>query len=123
MMVCGEYQRTPEDTLRFSELTALRPMIAAPTLEKAAPASTSLQTASCQYVYKRYGELGAAMTANVITYRGKVRSARSRGPADIITDLFNIAFMAVAGPATIILWTEPDPRDSGELSLVEAPIA
>ena len=24
-----------------------------------------------QYVYKRYGELGAAMTANVITYRGK----------------------------------------------------
>jgi error-prone DNA polymerase len=24
-----------------------------------------------QYIYKRYGELGAAMTANVITYRGK----------------------------------------------------
>ena len=24
-----------------------------------------------QYVYQRYGELGAAMTANVITYRGK----------------------------------------------------
>jgi hypothetical protein len=47
------------------------PQTAAPTLEKAAPASASLQTASCQYVYKRYGELGAAMTANVITYRGK----------------------------------------------------
>lgn len=44
-------------------------------------------------------------------------------PADVITDLFNIAFMAVAGPATVILWTEPDPRDSGELSLVEAPSA
>ena len=32
-----------------------------------------------QYVYQRYGELGAAMTANVITYRGKsaaVKSAR-----------------------------------------------
>ena len=24
-----------------------------------------------QYVYQRYGELGAAMTANVISYRGK----------------------------------------------------
>jgi error-prone DNA polymerase len=29
-----------------------------------------------QYVYQRYGELGAAMTANVITYRGK--SARAK---------------------------------------------
>ncbi len=27
-----------------------------------------------QYVYKRYGELGAAMTANVITYRGRSAS-------------------------------------------------
>ena len=24
-----------------------------------------------QYVYQRYGQLGAAMTANVITYRGR----------------------------------------------------
>jgi error-prone DNA polymerase len=47
------------------------PQTAAPTLEKAAPAGPSLQTASCQYVHKRYGELGTAMTANVITYRGK----------------------------------------------------
>jgi error-prone DNA polymerase len=31
-----------------------------------------------QYVYQRYGELGAAMTANVITYRGK-SSAREVG--------------------------------------------
>ena len=30
-----------------------------------------------QYVYQRYGERGAAMTANVITYRG--RSAGARG--------------------------------------------
>lgn len=33
-----------------------------------------------QYVYKRYGELGAAMTANVITYRGK-SAARETGKA------------------------------------------
>jgi error-prone DNA polymerase len=33
-----------------------------------------------QYVYKRYGELGSAMTANVITYRGK-SAAREVGKA------------------------------------------
>jgi error-prone DNA polymerase len=33
-----------------------------------------------QYVYQRYGELGAAMTANVITYRGK-SAAREIGKA------------------------------------------
>lgn len=33
-----------------------------------------------QYVYQRYGELGAAMTANVITYRGK-SAARETGKA------------------------------------------
>src|SRR5450631_179127 len=33
-----------------------------------------------QYVYQRYGELGAAMTANVITYRGK-SAAREVGRA------------------------------------------
>src|SRR5204863_7601144 len=33
-----------------------------------------------QYLYKRYGELGAAMTANVITYRGKSAS-REAGKA------------------------------------------
>jgi error-prone DNA polymerase len=33
-----------------------------------------------QYVYQRYGELGAAMTANVITYRGK-STAREVGKA------------------------------------------
>jgi len=30
-----------------------------------------------QYIYTRYGELGAAITANVITYRGKSARARS----------------------------------------------
>ncbi len=33
-----------------------------------------------QYIYRRYGELGAAMTANVITYRGK-SAARDVGKA------------------------------------------
>ncbi len=33
-----------------------------------------------QYIYQRYGELGAAMTANVITYRGK-SAAREAGKA------------------------------------------
>lgn len=42
-------------------------------------------------------------------------------PADIVTSLFDIVFMVVAGPATIILWTEPDPCENGELALVEAP--
>ena len=31
-----------------------------------------------QYVYRRYGERGAAMTANVITYRTPQRDARGR---------------------------------------------
>ena len=31
-----------------------------------------------QYVYKRYGKLGAAMTANVITYRGRSAARASR---------------------------------------------
>src|SRR6201999_4042286 len=31
-----------------------------------------------QYVYERYGQLGAAMTANVITYRGR-SAAREAG--------------------------------------------
>ena len=33
-----------------------------------------------QYVYQRYGKLGAAMTANVITYRGR-SAAREVGKA------------------------------------------
>jgi error-prone DNA polymerase len=44
-----------------------------------------------QYVYERYGRLGAAMTANVITYRGRL-AAREIGkalalPADLIERL------------------------------------
>lgn len=41
-----------------------------------------------------------------------------RQPADVITVLFNIVFIAIAGPATVILWTEPDPRATDEPRLV-----
>jgi error-prone DNA polymerase len=42
--------------------------------------SKSQREQAIQYVYQRYGELGAAMTANVITYRGK-SAARETGKA------------------------------------------
>ncbi len=42
--------------------------------------SESQREQAIQYVYQRYGELGAAMTANVITYRGK-SAARETGKA------------------------------------------
>jgi error-prone DNA polymerase len=74
-----------------------------------------------QYVYQRYGELGAAMTANVITYRGKSAAreigkalgfdeeARAqlsslvgqwewRGPTDTLTHSFTHAGLDIAHP-------------------------
>ena len=42
--------------------------------------SETMREQAIQYVYQRYGELGAAMTANVITYRGK-SAAREVGKA------------------------------------------
>jgi error-prone DNA polymerase len=74
-----------------------------------------------QYVYQRYGELGAAMTANVITYRGKSaareigkalgfdQEARERlsslvgqwewrGPTDTLTHSFTHAGMDITHP-------------------------
>ena len=42
--------------------------------------SEEMREQAIQYVYERYGELGAAMTANVITYRGK-SAAREVGKA------------------------------------------
>jgi len=42
--------------------------------------SEDMREQAIQYVYQRYGELGAAMTANVITYRGK-SAARETGKA------------------------------------------
>jgi error-prone DNA polymerase len=42
--------------------------------------SEDMRERAIQYVYQRYGELGAAMTANVISYRGK-SAAREAGKA------------------------------------------
>jgi len=42
--------------------------------------SEHMREQAIQYVYERYGELGAAMTANVITYRGR-SAAREAGKA------------------------------------------
>jgi error-prone DNA polymerase len=42
--------------------------------------SEEMRERTIQYVYQRYGELGAAMTANVISYRGK-SAAREVGKA------------------------------------------
>jgi error-prone DNA polymerase len=44
-----------------------------PDIDLDLPSDTKRERA-IQYIYQRYGELGAAMTANVITYRGKSAS-------------------------------------------------
>jgi D-arabinose 1-dehydrogenase-like Zn-dependent alcohol dehydrogenase len=49
MMVCGEYQRTPEDILRFAELTAVRPMIETYPLEKAAEAFAQMMSGKAEF--------------------------------------------------------------------------
>ena len=48
-MVCGEYQRTPEDTLRFAELTAVRPMIETYPLEKADEAFAQMMSEKAEF--------------------------------------------------------------------------
>lgn len=50
-------------------------------------------------------------------------STRHLQPGEILTDFFNIAFIALAGPASVILWNEPDPGETGDLAPVEAPSA
>ncbi|HUP37810.1 MAG TPA: DNA polymerase III subunit alpha [Candidatus Limnocylindria bacterium] len=67
-----------------------------------------------QYVYERYGRLGAAMTANVITYRGR-SAAREVGktlglPADTIERLSQL----------VSSWEYTDPGDSLLAHLGEA---
>jgi error-prone DNA polymerase len=67
-----------------------------------------------QYVYERYGRLGAAMTANVITYRGR-SAAREVGktlglPADLIERLSQL----------VSDWEYKDPGDSLLAHLREA---
>jgi error-prone DNA polymerase len=67
-----------------------------------------------QYVYSRYGELGAAMTANVITYRGR-SAAREVGKALDFDDdtLSRLASLVHA-------WEWKDPNDSSERQFRDA---
>jgi error-prone DNA polymerase len=59
-----------------------------------------------QYVYERYGKLGAAMTANVITYRGR-SAAREVGKA---LDFDDETLSRLAG--LVHTWEWKDPKDS-----------
>jgi error-prone DNA polymerase len=59
-----------------------------------------------QYVYERYGKLGAAMTANVITYRGR-SAAREVGKA---LDFDDATLGRLAG--LVHTWEWKDPKDS-----------
>jgi error-prone DNA polymerase len=67
-----------------------------------------------QYVYQRFGKLGAAMTANVITYRGR-SAAREVGKAlgFEVTSLEKLSSLART-------WEWKDPRDTTERQFREA---
>jgi error-prone DNA polymerase len=67
-----------------------------------------------QYVYQRFGKLGAAMTANVITYRGR-SAAREVGKAlgFEVTSVEKLAGLVRA-------WEWKDPKDTTERQFREA---
>src|SRR5271170_7436899 len=67
-----------------------------------------------QYVYERYGKLGAAMTANIITYRGR-SAVRDIGKVLGFpeTDLARIS-------ALVPSWGWTDPKDTAERQFTEA---
>ncbi len=67
-----------------------------------------------QYVYQRFGQLGAAMTANVITYRGR-SAAREVGKAlgFEVTPLEKLSTLVRA-------WEWKDPQDTTERQFREA---
>jgi error-prone DNA polymerase len=67
-----------------------------------------------QYVYERYGRLGAAMTANVITYRGR-SAAREVGKA-LGFDEERTAALAKLAPE----WGYTDANDAAELRFRQA---
>src|SRR5262245_14669989 len=67
-----------------------------------------------QYVYERYGKLGAAMTANVITYRGR-SAAREVGKA---LDFDEQTLARLAG--LVHTWEWKDPKDSTERQFRDA---
>ncbi|MDQ1636849.1 MAG: error-prone polymerase [Pyrinomonadaceae bacterium] len=67
-----------------------------------------------QYVYERYGKLGAAMTANVITYRGR-SAAREVGKA---LDFDDETLGRLSG--LVHTWEWKDPKDSTARQFREA---
>lgn len=67
-----------------------------------------------QYVYERYGRLGAAMTANVITYRGR-SAAREVGKA---LDFDDDTLSRLSG--LVHTWEWKDPKDSTERQFRDA---
>ena len=67
-----------------------------------------------QYVYERYGQLGAAMTANVITYRGR-SAAREVGKA---LDFDDDTLSRLSG--LVHTWEWKDPKDSTERQFRDA---
>jgi len=67
-----------------------------------------------QYVYERYGKLGAAMTANVITYRGR-SAAREVGK---VLDFDNDILSRLSG--LVHTWEWKDPKDSTERQFRDA---
>jgi error-prone DNA polymerase len=67
-----------------------------------------------QYVYERYGKLGAAMTANVITYRGR-SAAREVGK---VLDFDEETLARLSG--LVHTWEWKDPNDSSERQFRDA---
>src|SRR3954447_289156 len=67
-----------------------------------------------QYVYQRYGQLGAAMTANVITYRGR-SAAREVGKA-LGFEVTSVEKLS----ALVRAWEWKDPKDTTERQFREA---
>ncbi len=67
-----------------------------------------------QYVYERYGKLGAAMTANVITYRGR-SAAREVGK---VLDFDDDTLSRLS--ALVHTWEWKDPKDSSERQFRDA---
>jgi error-prone DNA polymerase len=67
-----------------------------------------------QYVYQRFGKLGAAMTANVITYRGR-SAAREVGKA-LGFEVESVSRLA----GLVRAWEWKDPKDTTERQFLEA---
>ena len=67
-----------------------------------------------QYVYERYGQHGAAMTANVITYRGKL-AAREAGKV-LGFDVTTLDRVSSVAP----MWGYHDPEHTKQKQFVEA---